>query len=440
LIDSLKSFVDKNSLFSPADHLILSVSGGVDSMVLLDLFRQFPYKLTVAHINHGLRAQESVQDELFVTAQSNNLGIDCFTHNIKEQLAQSKGNKQNNARNLRYRFLEDLRAKIDAQWILTAHHLDDSIETMIHNFYRGTGLNGLTGIKCIQNNLVRPLLFAPKSDILDYADKHQIAYREDSSNLTDDYNRNKIRHHILNSSQPLFDNQISRLSRTLKNLTRSNTLYFNFLEEKKNQLLVSINESISIELVKLLKDNDPAFLAYELTKDLGFNLEQWEDLLIRSGKVAASITSDKYQAVLDRDFIIIKPHDRVSELFQEVLIDKSTSEIRLSEGQKLIISLKDNDQDYNSELLLDYNKIVFPLTIRVWQDGDTFFPQGMGGKSQKVSKTLRNYKVPSSEKAKQLVVLSNNEICCVLPFRVSDQFAPSSETSKLLSLKIAELD
>jgi len=414
------------------------VSGGLDSMVLLNMMNKLNYKISVAHVNHGLRENESDTDEYFIKKICERHKLPFYSNNIKESLDASTGNLQENARNLRYTYFNKLRKELGAQWILTAHHQDDAIETMIHNFFRGTGLDGLIGIKLKSDCILRPMLYLKKEDLLNYAKKHSISYREDSSNQSDKYKRNFIRHNLLDSQTTLFDNQRQRLNTTLNNLQRTAELSKYLISKLKKEIMIKTYDQYHVDLKKLNELDYKASIVFELFKPFGFNLNQCKDLVFDLKQTGRKIESHTHLATIERDHIkLISTHkSEPPDLHIEVF--KGDKQIKLEGNRTLLLNYFSSELNMASikHVTLDVDRLQFPLILRYWKKGDLFYPAGMGGKSQKVSKALRNYKVDHSEKAKQLVLVSAGQICALIPYRASENHKVDSECKNIVEIQL----
>ena len=300
------NYISDNHLFTKKDKLLVAVSGGVDSMALLCLLWTAGYNFGVAHCNFQLRGEESDGDERFVELFAPYIAP--YFHKKRFDTEGSASDKktgiQETARDLRYAWFEELRQSFDYQYILTAHHASDSIETVVFNLTRGTGLRGLTGIKPKKGYIIRPLLFASKTDIVAYAEQYKIPFREDSSNKNDKYARNLIRHSIipeLKKINPEFENTIKN---TTRNLNETQDL-MNYFVDKLRSELIKINKNqtlISINKLKELPSTKTVLL--ELIKNFGFNAQQVESIILNN-KIGSKFYSKTHELLIDRsDFII----------------------------------------------------------------------------------------------------------------------------------------
>lgn len=434
MIESLKSFIEKNKLFKKTDKLILAISGGVDSMVMLDLLAKLEYSIVVCHVNHELRTKESDDDEAFVKLCANERKLDFYLQKIGIQLKSiSSGNLQDKARALRYAFFNKILNKTKADYILTAHHQDDQIETVLHNLFRGTGIQGLSGIEVKRGNLVRPLLAFSKQEILAYAKANNIAYKEDTSNRESKYARNKIRNKILPILSELFTDVDTRILKTIENVTDSSEL-LDYLVSKLKQDYLTLNDGhieISKELLSL--DKAPSIL-YHILKPYGFNRTQSDIILENQDKTGKKIISSEWRMTVEREFLKLTNIKERNANKNHYLIPGET--IQLSDTCRIRSCVKQKDITDQDEYdaCLDMSNLEQLLLLRKWEPGDSFKPLGLAGKTQNISKALRNYKVDHSEKENALVLISGTDIVWLIPHRISEDYRMTSETKEVLCL------
>lgn len=410
------------------DAVLVTVSGGLDSVVMAHLFRDSGCNFGIAHCNFGLRGAESDGDEAFVAALAAQWGVPFFTkkfdteghanaHKISIQMA---------ARDLRYEWWERLRAEHQYDFIATAHHRDDSVETALFNFSRGTGLRGLTGIASGTAVLIRPLLFAGREAIRQYALEHNIAWRDDSSNATDDYARNFIRHQIIprfEALNPAFlktaaDN-LERLRDTDRNL---DFLLQEFLGPRQGlpvwpKAKLQQLPGVKAALVRLLKP-------------YGFDQEQARQVAEHLTETGLELRSASFRLLIDRDTVrvisLAAPEPEV------LLIGPDDLMVRLPEGGSLFLTqvpAVPPFPDGQTAVTVDAKTLVYPLKLRNWQSGDAFKPFGMGGKSQKLQDFFTNQKLSRIDK-EQVRLLENGDgnIVWVLGFRLDERFKVERST------------
>ena len=385
MLTKLQQHINTNLPFLTNKNLLVTISGGIDSVVLTHLLYQLKLDISLAHCNFKLRGKDSFKDALFVKKLSENLNIPLFTTEFETEkyALKNKISIQMAARDLRYNWFQKISKEHHFDYVLTAHHLDDVLETFLINLTRGTGLNGLTGIPEINGNIVRPLLPFSRNDILIYASKNKLKWREDKSNSSIKYVRNKIRHKIIPVLKELNPNLLNAFENTLNNLKGSQqiindqtkNMFDKIVEKKDNTLLFNVN--------KLQKLSNPKIYLYELLKNYGFT--EFEDiaalLTAQSGK---QVFSKTHQLLKNRDVLILNEIDH-TEKSASFIITKNTTKIKEPihlKFEKIDIPfdtkyhqnkiLEEVLLDDKNTISLDYNKLTFPLTIRKWQKGDYF--------------------------------------------------------------------
>jgi len=393
--------INKNLLFEKNDFLLLAISGGVDSVVLADLLHKGNFKWAMAHCNFSLRGKDADEDEAFVHQLAQKYNVQCYSIKFDTQkYAENKGlSIQMAARELRYQWFQELINIYSFNYLLTAHHLDDSIETIFINLLRGTGLNGLLGIEPKSNHIVRPLLPFTKEQIIQYAQQHQLPYREDASNNEDKYQRNYLRHNILpklKTIQPqlysVFQNTISHLNET------HNYIHYHISKDLEN--CIQQNDfTISLNIHQLLQIPNLQFILKEYLRPFGFHHSQITSIIqhlslsTTSGKY---FESEKYVLLLDRKFIYIYLKEKLQSLNKSEYIAHDSDELNLFSHQYKFEFIDNKDTinyDLKNVSYLSAENIEFPLILRHRRDGDKF--QLLGTSYQKkVSDIFIDKKVP----------------------------------------------
>jgi tRNA(Ile)-lysidine synthase len=435
-----EQYIIRHNLFTKDDTVLVAVSGGIDSCVLLHLLYYYNYKCVVTHCNFSLRNTESDKDEQFVR----NLANDYFMNFIPvrfntSEYAEEKGlSIQMAARELRYNFFEEARKKYKCSVIATAHHADDNIETFFINLIRGTGLKGLTGIPIKSNHIVRPLLFASRSEIEDYAKLHNLSWRNDSSNSSNKYTRNKLRHQVLPLLDEIKPGFRKILARDIEHLNETDALLKALLKNVLDKI-ISINEKITTISIKELRNNNfNKSLLFEIISPYGFNPKQaekiWISLDSESGKM---FYSKNYSLNKDREFIFITKIEALDKQ-RKFYIDEATEYI--SEPFELSIEeiawKNSNTISHDTNVLFaDAQTIEFPLIIRRWQAGDFFQPFGMKG-FKKLSDFFIDQKISKTEKENIWVVESANRIIWVVDHRLDDRVKINFNTKNVLKLQL----
>lgn len=440
MLNSFNTYIKKEKLFSKTDKILLTVSGGIDSIVLCELFHQAGLKFGIAHCNFQLRGEESDTDELFVeelaekhVVQFHSVAFDTSTFAKKNKLS-----IQVAARQLRYQWFEEIRTQFDYKYIATAHHQDDSIETFFINLIRGTGISGLHGILPKQNNLIRPLLFTGKDQIEVFAKKNKLEHREDSSNASDKYLRNKIRHQLIPLLKELNPNISQTIAEDIQRLSDTEKVYKKEITNVNSKIIKEDKNGIRISIKELKKLNPIEPYLFEFLYPLGFNSatvdEIIESLTGQSGKQFYSAT---HRLIKDRDFLILESSSKHQVSGQK----KSNHKIKKSQKSLVIDEIKLNFksisktahynlQTTNESVNIDLDKIKFPLEIRKWEKGDTFYPLGMKGK-KKLSDFFIDKKLSIFEKENTWLLTSNNKVVWVIGLRLDDRFKVTDKTKKI---------
>ncbi len=424
MIQKLKDYISDQGLFSSEDKILLAVSGGKDSVCMSHLFAQADLPFGIAHCNFKLRADASDEDATFVKDLAQQLGVKCFTKSFETaQYAKTKKvSIQMAARDLRYLWLEKIRSENDYAFIATAHHLNDSTETVLYNFAKGCGIRGLHGILPKSNYIIRPLLFAEGSEIEDYVKVNQLAYREDLSNASDKYSRNFIRHQIIPKFKKLNPAFEKSADETIQRLRDVEFLFEQSIQNYKTLILTEKGQEIYIDYHQLPSAAASTVL-YEILKPMGFHGDQVKMILNQKHQSGIYFYSNSHTLLIDRDQYIVRKKE-VLKLDQiDVLVDDKTI---LFNGQTLSCTILDTipnpiSKD-SSTAVLDFDKLSFPLRLRPWKPGDIFQPFGMKGKHQKIQDFLTHKKLSRFEKEAVYVLESAGEICWVVGMRIDERF------------------
>lgn len=459
-------FIQKNQLFTHENKLIVAVSGGMDSMLLLHLLEVAEYDYSIAHCNFGLRGEESDADEKFVRAYAAQKGKHYHIKKFDTEGYATKKKKsiQEAARELRYTWFESLRQKFDYNWIITAHHASDSVETMLFNFARGSGLKGLKGISPVNGFVVRPLLFAVKDEITSYVNNEGILYREDSSNQSLKYSRNFIRHQLI----PLFQHINPDFEKTaidnINYLAQARVLIDFFIYKIKEEVIHIIDNQIIINKSKLEAYPSVSTILFEILSEYGFNNTQVEQILTendRVTKVGSKFFSLSHVLLIDRTSYIIQPIQNKKKIKKEntpttltqkdildgvviLGIDADMKEVQFnnSKMQLKVVDLQDLTLSKEKKTAqLDVDALSFPLRLRHWKKGDIYKPLGMKGKSQKLSDFFNQNKISSFDKEKIWILeTAQGEICWIVGHRIDDRFKIKESTTRCLRLELSHND
>ena len=431
MLQKFQNHINQNLPFLQGKKLLLATSGGIDSMVLLHLCHKLKLDIRVAHCNFQLRGDESDEDEKFVKSECERLEILLFVNHFdtKKFAEDHKLSIQVVARNLRYEWFNTLLINNDYDYILTAHHLDDSLETFLINFNRGSGLDGLTGIPEKNGNIVRPLLPFSRNEIEVFAKENNVKWREDSSNASDKYLRNKLRHDAIPVLKQLNPSLLDSFENTISNLQQSQSLV-NDASQMVYKQVVSEEDTIKIDISKLTEFQNYNAYLYQWLQPFGFTA--WEDIYTlveaQSGK---QVFSQKYILLKDRNHLILFPKQNENE---PILFSVAKDQKEVKFPLKLsFCNVDDISVAPTNVIFVDEDKLQFPLEIRKWQEGDWFFPFGMNGK-KKLSKFFKDEKFSLLDKSNTWLLCSENQIVWVIGKRQDERFKVTETTTKILKI------
>lgn len=435
MLTQLQSHLQQNLPLLKGKKLLLAVSGGIDSMVMLHLFHTLDYEIAIAHCNFNLRDKESDGDEDFVKQQAQKYNNEIFiTHFDTERFASdNKLSVQVAARQLRYLWFYQLMEKHNYDFVLTAHHLDDVIETFLINTTRGTGIEGLTGIPQQNDKIIRPLLPFSREEVLQYAKEHTITWREDSSNNSNKYLRNKLRHDVIPVLKSLNPSFTDSFRETINHLQQTKSLaedasvliYKQVVTENKGQKIFNIKE------LKRLP-NYPAYL-YQWLKPFGFTA--WDDIYaLADAQPGKQIYANGYRLLKDREILVLEPEK--TEDANTYTITDSESEIHTPVRLRLQKVIKYPDKSDKNEIYVNNQLIKFPLFVRKWQEGDYFYPFGMNGQKKKVSKFFKDEKMSLSDKENTWLLCSENKIIWIIGHRADERFKVTENTTQILKIAV----
>ena len=436
MLSKFQSHIKSNYSFLLKERFILCCSGGVDSVVLLHLFKSMKSDFVVAHCNYNLREDFSYMDEQFVKklCEKENLKFysESFdTLNIKKKLKKST---QVVARELRYEFFEDLSKKMHINYILTAHHINDSMESFFINLSRGSGIDGLIGIPENNGKIIRPLINFEKTEILEYAKKNKIKWRDDASNQSNIYLRNKIRNELTPLLNSLEGNFTKNFQKSLKYLKLSNSLIYDKIDELKKEYISYDKNDILIDIKKLnLSTHKEAFLYYVL-RDYGFN--DWgKILLLDQGERGKKICSNTHILFKSAENLVLRKN--IKNNVVNVTLDRFFKETKFGHSSKISFCIAEKISKNDENIIsVNFNKLSFPLKLRNVKNGDYFFPIGMVGK-KKVVKYLKDRKINSVDKFNKLVLVNGDDkIIWVVGMRLDSRFSVSDGSKRIIDIKI----
>ena len=437
VVEQLLNHINRHTLCKTTDKILLAVSGGLDSMVMLHLFVEAGYRIAVAHCNFQLRGKQSEDDETFVADTCRQLKVRCFARRFNtDQHASARGiSIQMAARELRYAYFEELVKDHAFGHVATAHHFSDTIESVFLNLIRGTGLDGLRGIAVKKEKIIRPMLFASRQMIHDYAAKENIEWREDASNASDDYQRNFLRHQVipkLKEMNPAFEEGFRQ---THERLLGGREFAQRYMDDIRSSVVISEDDkSMTLDIKIIRQSPSPAVLLWELVKELGFNFDQCQKATTdhQPGKI---FLSGSHQLLVDRNQYIIdrrRANDIVSQTIE-------TGQRIASNGSVVLAIRETSAEDFTlakdpTVAQLDARMLKFPLLWRKWQAGDYFIPLGMRSE-KKVSDFLIDLKVPFNSKADITLIESAGEVVWIVGHRIHERYKVTSETSRILIIE-----
>jgi tRNA(Ile)-lysidine synthase len=436
MIQKLQQHITNQLPFLKGKKLLITVSGGLDSVVLTQLFHSLHFNISLAHCNFNLRALESDKDEDFVKKIGKDLDLEVFTANFNtnEFASKNKISTQIAARELRYNWFQELAEKHQFDYVLTAHHADDNLETFLINLSRGTGLEGLTGIPTINKNIVRPLLIFSRKEIEKYAKENTIAWREDQSNASTKYIRNKIRHQVIPILKEINPTLLNSFQKTTDNLKGSQQIVKDSIDQVKKKVINSDQNGITkLDISELQKLSNLKAYLFEILKPYGFT--EWNDIKnLLSAQSGKQVFSKTHRLLKDRDFLLLSKLSLQKE-FSEILIAKNAKEILepIHLTFKNISKIEQSDQNI---IFLDLEKLTFPLTVRKWKEGDYFYPIGMHGK-KKLSKFFKDEKYSLFDKENTWLLCSENQIVWIVGKRQDKRFAANTDSSHIIKTQIA---
>lgn len=430
MLSIFKKHIDENFSFLQGKKTLIACSGGVDSVVLTHLIKNLNFEMALAHCNFSLRGKESDDDEKFVIELAKKLEIAVFTETFDTHkfADEHKVSTQMAARTLRYNWFDEVLNNFEYDYLLTAHHLDDDLETFLINLSRGTGLNGLTGIPKMNQKVIRPLLNISREEIINYAKTNNLKWREDSTNKKADYLRNKLRLEVIPPFKEANETLLQNFQKTQDNLLAAQNLIDDYIALIYNLVISKTVDAYKINIHKLLELPHTEELLYELLKSFGFT--EWNDVSnLMTAQTGKQIYSKTHKLLKNRKEIILTEIS-TSKIDEEYLV----SDEGLSSPLKLIIeSSKEIGETDKNIIYLDFEKLIFPLKLRKWKSGDSFKPFGMKG-TKKLSKYFKDEKISINEKEKTWVLLSDDKIVWIIGRRMDDDFKVTKTTENILKI------
>ena len=438
LLAQFKEQWEAKQFVSQGQAVLLAVSGGSDSMVMADLFLKSKIAFGIAHCNFGLRGEASDMDEQLVREWSaaNGIPFQSVLFKTKEKSAEWKTGTQETARMLRYEWFEEIRKEHKYAKVVTAHHANDNVETLLINLFKGTGIAGIHGIQPENGNIVRPLLFATKEMIAKYAADNGITYRDDASNASDDYLRNAVRNNVVPVIQQWFPAAVTSVNESITRFAEAEMLYRKAMEQERKKLVELRGNDYYIAVRKLRLHKPLATICYELFLPFGFTSGQVPNIVslleAESGRYVSSAT---HRIIRNRDFLVVTtiPAETADLIVIEAapcIIDAGKYTYSISIQHKPMVISADA-----TIACLDMAGIEFPIVLRKWRTGDYFYPFGMKMKKKKVSRLLVDQKVALHDKEQIRILEVNKRIAWVSGIRPDERFKVTDKTTEVLIVK-----
>lgn len=430
LLTRFKTHLQSEFPFLEGKKLLIACSGGIDSVVLVHLLAELKLNFALAHCNFSLRGRESDLDEAFVIGLAKRLDVSVFAETF-DTIGYSKEKKisvQMAARELRYTWFNHLLQNFNFDFLLTAHHLDDDLETFLIHLSRGTGLDGLLGIPVSNDKILRPLLEFSKEEIEEYAVDKNLKWREDLTNLDSDYLRNKIRLEVIPAYKETHSDLLKSFKKTQNHLRSAASLIEDYMVLIRKLVLQETEDGLRIDITVLQNLPHPKELLYELLKDFGFT--QWDD-------VFQLLTSQSGKKVYSKTHRLLKNRE---ELLLASILEEDEEEIYLVSEKGIedpiklrIEKVKEMNIQSPFRIYVDADKLEFPLLLRRWREGDYFFPFGMKGR-KKLSKFFKDEKLSIAEKEKIWVLCDGDRVLWIVDYRMDNRFRIQPSTKEILQI------
>lgn len=435
MLNKFASHINETFPFLKDAKLLIAISGGIDSVVLVHLCHELQLKIALAHCNFNLRGKESDGDEDFVLQLADDLELEVFVESFdtNQYAKDSKQSIQMAARELRYNWFLELSDQLGFDYILTAHHADDNLETFLINFMRGTGLEGLTGIPEINGKFARPFLPFSRNEMEVFAKEKHIKWRDDSSNASTKYLRNKLRHDVIPILKEINPNLLQSFALTQSNLNDSQDIISESVDAFLAKTLDISKESYARFKISEFKNKaNPKAYLFEVFKDFGFT--EWNDVLhlldAQSGK---QVLSEKWRLIKDRDYLLLSEIHAKS--FDRITISEADKQVETPFGTLMFNEVDAVFETSKQTIYVDKATLQFPLTLRQWEEGDVFYPLGMSGK-KKLSKYFKDEKMSLLDKENTWLLCSGNAIIWVVGKRADDRFKVTESSKQILKIEL----
>ncbi len=443
MLKEFRGFIRENALLPEKGKVVLAVSGGMDSVVMADLFHESKIPCILAHCNFQLRGKESDDDEKFVRALSAKYGLEVRVRKfeVNEEAAQSSQSVQMLARELRFNWFDELLQEPELEVVATGHHFDDQVETFFINLLRGTGVSGLRGILPRQGQVIHPLLFATRQQISEYVRQRGLVYREDRTNKTLKYQRNQIRHKLLPALENMAPDYRQSFKKTFRYLHSDEVMLKSLVSKTMSEITHYEGDILYIDKSQLQQIPDKELIVTYWLQQYGFH----EDIALQLLQALPGISgkqffSGSHRITLDRDYLILEPCDEKQDE-RVFYIHPETSFIKLPVEMKFTRQPKDKNVVFTKAsdvAWLDYDKLTFPLKLRKWRQGDVFMPLGMTG-MKKVSDYFTDIKlsIPAKENT-WLLCSDNGDVVWIAGRRIDHRYRITDKTTEVLKIELFE--
>jgi tRNA(Ile)-lysidine synthase len=440
LLQQFTNYIEQKQLFTAKQKLLVAVSGGLDSVVLCYLCKQAGFNFAMAHCNFNLRGEESKRDKNFVIKLAEQLEVPLYVTDFDTQqyIEQHKVSVQVAARELRYSYFNELLLEHKLDYILTAHHANDNVETVLMNIVKGTGIKGLRGILPKQTKTIRPLLFAKREEILAYAIQNKINFVEDSSNIKTEYTRNFLRHNVMPPLLQMNSAAVNNIAENIERYAQIELIYNEHINKQKKNLLETNGKEKQIAILKLTKQTAWQTLLYEILVDFNFAPSQLQEIIkLLKADTGSYVASATHRIIKNRNWLIITELNSTES--GSYVLDTANTKVDFNLGSLQITTVeKPADLNVSTNVaFVDAKVIAFPLILRKWKQGDYFYPLGMP-KKKKLSKFFIDNKLSLTQKENIWVLESNKKIIWVLGMRIDDRFKITYHSTSVLKLHLVQ--
>ena len=440
LLSSFNAYIKTEGLLKPKQKVLLAISGGMDSIVLLDLLHRSTIPFELAHVNFQLRGEESTRDEQFVRELAKSYQVNLHVKHVDTEInaSEHKLSIQEAARKIRYDWFDELLKQHQLDVVCTAHHADDNVETMLMNLFRGTGLTGLRGMLPKQGKIIRPLLFASRETIQEYSAQQELKHVEDSSNASEKYTRNFLRLQIIPQLSKVWPEVAETLRQNMQRFSETEMVYQEALQRKLKKLITIKEDEWHVPVEKLRLTAPLRTIVFELFQDKGFSSKQVDEIIhLLDASTGSYIDSTTHRILKNRNWLICTPLKKENTFIH--IIEPEHQSLILTQGEihfkQKEWSPKERVSDRPETIELDLAAIQYPLILRNWKAGDYFYPLGMQ-KKKKIARFLIDQKLSKIEKEQVLVLESAGRICWVVGHRIDDRFKVRKATKRVLVVSL----